>query len=80
MIRILASQVSVIGRNTKGVTIMKLRGNSKVVAMAVTPHDEEAEFDTVEVDEEALKEAQAEAKNAEGQEETVEQTETNSEE
>lgn len=74
MIRILASQISNIGRNTKGVTIMKLRGNAKVVAMAITPHDEEAEFDEVEVDEEALKEAQAEAKAAaqtEGTEETA---------
>ncbi len=64
MIRILASQISEIGRNTKGVTIMKLRGNGKVVAMAQTMHDEEAEFDTVEVDEEALKAAQAEAASA----------------
>ena len=40
----------------------------------ITPHDEEAEFDEVEVDEEALKEAQAEAKAAaqtEGTEETA---------
>jgi DNA gyrase subunit A len=64
MIRILASQVSKIGRNTKGVTIMKLRNDGKVVAMAVTPHDEQAEFDTVDVDAEALKEAEAEAANA----------------
>ncbi len=61
MIRIKASQVNEIGRNTQGVTIMKIRGEGKVVSMAITPHDEEAEFDEVEVDEEALIEAQNEA-------------------
>ena len=50
MIRIKAAQISEIGRNTKGVTIMKLRGKAKVVAMALTPHDDEADFDDVEVD------------------------------
>ncbi len=64
MIRILASQISEIGRSTKGVTIMKLREGAKVVAMAQLMHDEEAEFDKVEVDENALKEAQAEASQA----------------
>lgn len=61
MIRIRAAQISTIGRNTKGVTIMKLRPGTKVVAIAVSPHDEEAEFEEVEVDEQALAEAQAEA-------------------
>ena len=64
MIRILADQVSKIGRNTQGVTIMKLRNGAKVVAMARTPHDETAEFDQVEVDEEALRQAREEAANA----------------
>lgn len=64
MIRIKAEQVSKIGRNTQGVTIMKLKDSGKVVAMAVTPHDEEAEFDDVEIDEEALKEAQMENDNS----------------
>lgn len=64
MIRIRANQVNKIGRSTKGVTIMKMKGDAKVVSMAVTMHDEEADFDTVEVDEEALKEAQAEAASA----------------
>lgn len=72
MIRIMASQISEIGRNTKGVTIMKLRGNAKVVAMAQTMHDDDEEYDTVEVDEAALKEAQAEAASA--PEEPVEET------
>jgi DNA gyrase subunit A len=63
MIRIQAIQVSKIGRNTQGVTIMKLRNGGKVVAMARTPHDDNAEFEEVEVDEEALKQAQEEATN-----------------
>ena len=71
MIRIRASQVSKIGRSTKGVTIMKLKGDAKVVAMAITMHDDEADFDDIEVDEAALKEAQAEANSA-AEEETVE--------
>ncbi len=61
MIRIKASQINEIGRNTQGVIIMKLKGEGKVVSMALTPHDDEAEFDEVEVDEEALKAAKAEA-------------------
>jgi DNA gyrase subunit A len=71
MIRIQADQVSKIGRNTQGVKIMKLRNDGKVVAMAKTPHDDNAEFDAVEVDEAALKEAEEEATKA---------TEDNSEE
>lgn len=72
MIRIQANQVSKIGRNTQGVTIMKLRNGGKVVAMARTPHDDNAEFEEVEVDEEALKQAQEEAANA--KDEVVEET------
>lgn len=60
MIRIKADQISEIGRNTKGVTIMKLRGKAKVVAMALTPHDDEADFDEVEVDEAELAAAKSE--------------------
>lgn len=60
MIRIRANQISEIGRNTKGVTIMKLRGKAKVVAMALTPHDDEADFDEVEVDEAELAAAKKE--------------------
>ena len=60
MIRIKADQISEIGRNTKGVTIMKLRGKAKVVAMALTPHDDEADFDEVEVDETELAAAKSE--------------------
>ena len=60
MIRIRVNQVSEIGRGTRGVTIMKLRPGAKVVAMALTPHDDEAEFDNVEVSEEEIAAANAE--------------------
>ncbi len=80
MIRIKADQVSKIGRNTQGVTIMKLKGDAKVVSMALTPHDEEETFDTLEIDENALKEAQREAQaQQEVEAEEIETTE-NSEE
>lgn len=69
MIRIKADQISEIGRNTQGVTIMKLRGNAKVVAMALTPHDDEAEFDNVEVSEEELAAAKSESNAATAEEE-----------
>ena len=64
MIRIKADQISEIGRYTQGVTIMKLKGNAKVVAMALTPHDDEAEFDNVEVSAEELAAAQSETASA----------------
>lgn len=48
MIRIQVSQISKIGRDTQGVRIMKQKSGAKVVAVALTPHDEDAEFDTVE--------------------------------
>ena len=79
MIRIRANQISNIGRNTKGVTIMKLKGDAKVVSMAVTQHDEEASFDEVEIDEEAVKEAQLEAAS-ENAKESINETESVTEE
>lgn len=47
MIRIQVSQISKIGRDTQGVRIMKQKSGAKVVAVALTPHDEDAEFDTL---------------------------------
>ena len=41
IIRIKASEINVIGRNTKGVRIMKMRNNRKIIAVAITPSDEE---------------------------------------
>ena len=65
MIRILSNQISKIGRATKGVRIMRLKNGGKVVAMALTPHDDEAEIDEVEVDEEELKNAMLEEQDTE---------------
>jgi DNA gyrase subunit A len=47
MIRIRASQVSSIGRATQGVIIMRLKDDSKVVAMALAPQEEDTEYDEV---------------------------------
>ena len=41
IIRVKASEINVIGRNTKGVRIMKLRNNRKIIAVAITPSEEE---------------------------------------
>ncbi|MFI3229561.1 MAG: DNA gyrase subunit A [Bacillota bacterium] len=51
MIRIQASMISKIGRSTQGVRLMKLRGDGKVAAMALTPHEEDANYDTIETEE-----------------------------
>ena len=47
MIRIRVSDISKIGRSTKGVRLMRLRDGGKVAAVALTPHDENAEFSEV---------------------------------
>lgn len=52
MIRINSEQIRKTGRAAQGVLVMRQRAKSKVVAMALTPHDETAEFDTVEDSEE----------------------------
>jgi len=41
IIRIKASEINVIGRNTKGVKIMKMKNNRKIIAVAITPSEEE---------------------------------------
>ena len=41
IIRIKASEINVIGRNTKGVRIMKMKANRKIIAVAITPSEEE---------------------------------------
>ena len=64
MMRTRAEQISKIGRATKGVTIMRLKGSAKVVALAVVDHDENAEMDDVVIDENEIKEAQQESQNS----------------
>lgn len=60
MIRVLAAQISKFSRGSRGVIIMRLNEGAKVVSMALTPHDDEAEYDEVVVDENDMKEAMAE--------------------
>ncbi len=45
MIRIKAEQIRKTGRATQGVIVMRQRGDAKVMAMALTPHDDEASYD-----------------------------------
>lgn len=54
IIRIAAKEISKIGRNTKGVRVMRTGEKSKIVAVAITPHEE------VEEGEEVAEEAPAE--------------------
>ncbi|MBP5651101.1 MAG: DNA gyrase subunit A, partial [Clostridia bacterium] len=52
IIRIAAKEISKIGRNTKGVRVMRTGEKSKIVAVAITPH-EEVEEGEEEITEEA---------------------------
>ena len=48
IIRILLSTVRVCARPSKGVTVMKIKGDNRVVTVADVPHEDEAEIDEVE--------------------------------
>lgn len=62
MIRIAAAMISKIGRSTQGVKLMRLKDEGKVVAMALTPHEEDAEYDEIDGEiEEGAQEAAQEA-------------------
>ena len=70
MIRIAANSISNIGRNTRGVRLMRLKDGAKVVAMALTPHEEEAEYDEIDgepADDTPAENAAAEADQPAGQ-------------
>ncbi len=43
IIRISAKEINRIGRNTKGVRVMRTRGNSRIVCVAITPSEEQEE-------------------------------------
>lgn len=43
IIRIKSTEISVIGRNTKGVRVMRLNGGAKIVSVTVTPSEEAEE-------------------------------------
>ena len=67
IIRIEASSIRICARPSKGVTVMKLREDSRVVTMAAVPHDDDEETQSAENDPEleADVEAEAEAENEE---------------
>ncbi|NLO64469.1 MAG: DNA gyrase subunit A [Clostridiales bacterium] len=70
MIRIAANSISNIGRNTQGVRLMRLKDGAKVVAMALTPHEEDAEYDEIDgepADDTPAENAAAEADQPAGQ-------------
>ncbi|MBP5582135.1 MAG: hypothetical protein J6X85_10215, partial [Ruminococcus sp.] len=62
IIRILASDIRVMGRIAKGVRVMRVSEGANVVAFTRAEHDDNAETEKVEqLTEEQLKEAEAEA-------------------
>lgn len=70
MIRIAANSISNIGRNAQGVRLMRLKDGAKVVAMALTPHEEDAEYDEIDgepADDTPAENAAAEADQPAGQ-------------
>lgn len=78
VIRIQAEEISKIGRATQGVRIMKLKKETKVMAIALTPHEDEDEF---EYDEdgniiEKIEEGTEQVAESVEQSETVENSET----
>ena len=62
IIRILASDIRVMGRIAKGVRVMRITGDNAVVAFTRAEHDESAEIEKVEqLSEEEAAKAEAEA-------------------
>lgn len=62
IIRILASDIRIMGRIAKGVRVMRVTDGSKVVAFTRAEHDDNAETEKVEqLTEEQIREAEAEA-------------------
>ena len=66
MIRTALSQLARLGRGARGVTLMRLGENEKVVSVAIVPHDDEVEEDSLpeqtpepELDEKELETAEA---------------------
>lgn len=73
IIRILASDVRIMGRIAKGVRVMRVGEGAKVVAFTRAEHDDSAETEKVEqLTEEQIREAEAEAVEAEKNEIIIE--------
>lgn len=81
IIRILASDVRIMGRIAKGVRVMKVNEGANVVAFTRAEHDDNAETEKVEqLTEEQAKLADAEAAEEEKNEVVIEASETDDEE
>jgi len=81
IIRILASDIRVMGRIAKGVRVMRVNEGARVVAFTRAEHDDNAETEKVEqLTEEQAKEAEEEAKLEEANEVVIEADETEDEE
>jgi len=81
IIRILASDIRVMGRIAKGVRVMRVNEGAQVVAFTRAEHDDNAETEKVEqLTEEQAKEAEEEAKLAEENEVVIEADESEDEE
>lgn len=75
IIRILASDIRIMGRIAKGVRVMRVAEDAKVVAFTRAEHDDSVEIENVEqLSEEQLKAEEAEANLAEQNEVVVEET------
>lgn len=73
IIRILASDVNIMGRIAKGVRVMRVGEGAKVVAFTRAEHDDSAETEKVEqLTEEQIREAEAESVEAEKNEIIIE--------
>ena len=81
IIRILASDIRVMGRIAKGVRVMRVNEGAQVVAFTRAEHDDNAETEKVEqLTEEQAKEAEAEAELEEANEVIIEADENEDEE
>lgn len=81
IIRILASDIRIMGRIAKGVRVMKVNEGAKVVAFTRAEHDDEAETEKVEqLTDEQIKQAEAEAALEEQNEVVIEADPDDSEE
>lgn len=81
IIRILASDIRIMGRIAKGVRVMKVNDGAKVVAFTRAEHDDEAETEKVEqLTDEQIKQAEEEAALEEQNEVVIEADPDDSEE
>ena len=81
IIRILTSDIRIMGRIAKGVRVMKVNEGAQVVAFTRAEHDDSAETEKVEqLTDEQAKEAEAEAALEEQKEVVIEADETDSDE